>query len=192
MKISVINHRQKNWIAIETDYNDKRLVQIKAVKGRKWSQTNKKWLIPNTKENQDFIKSLLKVDDKKATDVVKLKKQKELTTNHLAVKKSKPKSSNLQKKAQQKSTILILKGNRLRISFYPSKEGVRYIKSLSLYRYNIDYKQWTIPYTEKNLEKMLFLPSNEILKLMLKICVRKGQKKYPNPQRLILENVQKK
>ena len=181
MKISVINHRQKNWIAIETDYNDKRLVQIKAVKGRKWSQTNKKWLIPNTKENQDFIKSLLKIDDRKATDAAKLKKQKELTTKQLAVKKSKPKSSNLQKKVQQKSTILILKGNRLRISFYPSKEGVRYIKSLSLYRYNTDYKQWTIPYTEKNLEKMLFFAKQRNIKVDVKDLREKRAKKIPKP-----------
>ncbi len=181
MKISLLNHRQQNWIAIEIDYHDKRLGKIKSKKGRKWSQTHKKWLIPNTKENQKFIKSLLKAKEPEVPDSTSYKRQKPHRANSLEDKQSPPKPTNSLKQSLQKSSLLILKGNRLRISFHPSKEGINYIKSLSLYRYNPEYKQWTIAYTEKNLEKMLYFAKQQNILVDVKDLRMKRAKKTPIP-----------
>jgi len=169
MKISLINHRQKNWIAIEADITDKRLSKIKAIAGRQWSQSNKKWLIPNTKENQKLIKSIVKFENHPPIP------KKEHSIDNQISKTKTP----LQQK--EKSKILILKGNRLRISFYPSKEGIKYIKSLSLYKYSPEYKQWTIPYTEKNIEQMVSFAKQQNITIEIIDLREKKAKKIQKP-----------
>lgn len=180
MKITVINHRQKQWIAIETDILDKRLVKIKAIKGRRWSKTHKKWLIPNTKENQVIIKSLLHIEK---NEVSKESEPNQNDRHSGKTERSKEKTF-IKNQAKEKSTILILKGNKLRISFYPSKEGLKYIKSLSLHRYSPEYKQWTIPFTDKNLEKMKYFAKKQNILIEVRDLREKRAKKLQKPPSL--------
>jgi site-specific recombinase XerD len=179
MKITLIKHRQKNWIAIETHIKDKRLDKIKAIKGRKWSQTNKKWLIPNTNENQYIIKSLLNDNTIYSTQLAENNNLKQIKTSQSTngFKQTNLKPHQFKNQTEHTSTILILKGNRLRVSFYPSKEGIKYIKALSLYSYSPEYKQWTIPYTVKNLEKMLGFAKQQNITIKVEDLREKKAKK---------------
>ncbi|WP_215907191.1 site-specific tyrosine recombinase/integron integrase [Kordia aestuariivivens] len=61
------------------------------------------------------------------------------------------------KQPKRSVTFLILKGNRLRITCHPTQKGIEYIKSLSYYHYNSEYKHWTIPYTETIVVKLELL-----------------------------------
>jgi len=152
MRVILLNHRQKDWYAISIDHQDKRIEQIKAVFGRQWSQSNQMWLLPQTEKNKQFIKSIA-----------------------IQTKISKP---SIQKK-QKNHTILLLRGNRMRIPFYPSKEGIAYIKSLAYYDYDKLYKHWTIPYTKWSFEKLssIFLKQ----KIHFEIEDKRGQKIKPTP-----------
>jgi site-specific recombinase XerD len=58
------------------------------------------------------------------------------------------------KKHKKKVTFIILKGNRLRVTCHPTQRGIEFIKSLSYYYYNSQYKHWTIPYTASNIQKL--------------------------------------
>lgn len=49
----------------------------------------------------------------------------------------------------RKETVLLQKGNRLRIPFYPKNEGIKYIKTLSYHRYSTMGNFWEIPYSEE-------------------------------------------
>jgi len=129
MKVIELNHRNKDWYGISLSLTDKRIVKIKQITGRKWSQTNKMWLIPQTNQNKIFLKSISKPKPQ-----LKQKAPK-------AIKKL-----NLQ--------VLILKGNRLRIPFYPSKQGVSFIKTLSYWQYDSQYKHWTIPFTDEIISQL--------------------------------------
>ena len=60
MKVIELNHRNKDWYGISLSLTDKRIVKIKQITGRKWSQTNKMWLIPQTNQNKIFLKSISK------------------------------------------------------------------------------------------------------------------------------------
>jgi len=128
MKVILLNHRKKDWIGISIDITDERIKKIKQIEGRTWSQSNKMWLLPFNDTNKTFIKSIAKKNNLKAKPI----------------------------SVDKEETILILKGNQIRISFYLGKKGIEYIKSLSLYRYSSEYKHWTIPYTEENIEKIKY------------------------------------
>jgi len=130
MRVSLLKHRGANWIAIEIEINDNRLEKIKALKGRKWSQTHKKWLLLHTKENEDFVKAIYLPE--------KAKKPAKTVSNNI----------------KQENRVLILKGNRIRIPFYPGKEVITYIKSLSYWHYDKLYKYWIIPFTDYNISKL--------------------------------------
>jgi len=63
------------------------------------------------------------------------------------------------KHPKQEVAFIILKGNKLRITCHPTDEGIAFIKSLSYYHYNTEYKHWIIPYTTTNvktIEDILF------------------------------------
>lgn len=126
MKVTLLKHRNKRWYAIEISKNDKRLKLIKAISERKWSRTHKKWLIPENENNKQILISISKPAHKK----------------------------NITAKKAQKHQALILKGNRLRIPFYPTVKGMAFIKSLSYWQYNDAYKHWTIPFSNENLNKL--------------------------------------
>ncbi len=131
MKVILLNHRNKEWYGITIPINDKRLELIKKINGRRWSKTQKMWLLPKNEENKTFLKtiSIEKTNTKKVQ-----KKHVKVETVH---------------------TILILKGNRLRIPFYPTKKGIEFIKSLSYFRYDVANKYWTTVYTEKSINELL-------------------------------------
>lgn len=61
------------------------------------------------------------------------------------------------KQPKRSVTFLVLKGNKLRITCHPTQKGIEYIKSLSYYHYNSEYKHWTIPYTETIVVKLELL-----------------------------------
>jgi site-specific recombinase XerD len=151
MQIFIVNHKNKDWIGIKTTVNDPLLNKIKAIEGRKWSKTKKMWLVPLSDKNKKLIKSIYykQVPEKNISPVNK--------TPGLSPKETR----------KQSVRVLILKGNQLRIGFYPGKEGVAYFKSLSLYRYNPENRHWTIPYTEKNLEKVKELAESQGLTIKI-------------------------
>ena len=126
MKVTFLKHRNKSWYAIEIRKSDKRIELIKAIKGRQWSKTHKKWLIPENENNKRFLISIS-------------------NTVH--------EETNIEKKID-KHQVLILRGNRLRIPFHPTVKGIAFIKSLTYWRYNKTYKHWTIPYNDNNLNKL--------------------------------------
>ncbi|MFK7750778.1 MAG: tyrosine-type recombinase/integrase [Kordia sp.] len=81
-------------------------------------------------------------------------------------------------------TFIILKGNRLRITCHPTQEGIKFIKSLSYYYYNSEYKHWTIPYTEINIEKL-----ESILKKQYQInYIDKREKRAKKPYKTQILN----
>ncbi len=55
---------------------------------------------------------------------------------------------------KQEVTFVILKGNKLRVTCHPTDEGIAFIKSLSYYHYNPEYKHWIIPYTTANVKTL--------------------------------------
>ena len=164
MKISTLTHRNKKWIGISTSINDPILTEIKKVEGRKWSQTNKMWLLPFNDKNQKFINNL--------------------TSNQqtVAVKtKPKPASTFTPSKKTTNHKVLILKGNQLRISFYPGKNGIKFIKSLSLWRYNKEFKTWTIPYTDYNLSKIKSIAEQQKINIVIEDLRQTKPKKVSTP-----------
>lgn len=113
---TAIFHRNQHWYGIKLPYNDPKTEKVKAIEGRKWSQSYKMWLIPKNNENKQLLSLLFN---------------------------EKP------EKQPQIESVYIKKGNRLRIPFYPTQSGIKYIKNLSYQYYSINYKFWEIPYTTK-------------------------------------------
>lgn len=159
MKVKLVKHKNLDWIGVQIDIKDKRIQNLKTIEGRKWSQTNKMWLLPVNETNKEFIRQLNRKKISDPTPNKTVSPLKEDNTTH---------------------KILILKGNQLRISFFPTKKGIKFIKSLSLYRYNPDSKQWTIPYTDYNLEKITNFGKEQGFKIIIE-DLRKSKVKKVSP-----------
>lgn len=172
MKVSLLKYRDADWIAIVIETNDNRLAKIKAIRGRIWSQTLQQWLLPHTKENEAFVKSIHFPDKEKKTN------------------------EGVNKRPQEENKVLILKGNRMRIPFYPGKETITYIKSLSYWNYDKLYKYWTIPFTEFNVSKLEELGAKNNIKFTIddkrKKTVKPKFKPLPEHCRICPDEVVKK
>ena len=159
MKITLVQHREQEWIALNMPFGDARIDLVKQVKGRKWSQTLKSWLLPVTEENKAFVRSLVKKKTKKV-DVPKVKPVKKVV-----------------KQIERKGEIWLSKGNRMTICFYPGKEGIEFLKSLPVSFYNVNKKHWIIPYTEENYERILEIAKRQNVSLVVKDYRDKGERK---------------
>lgn len=80
-----------------------------------------------------------------------------------------------------KSELLILNGNRLRISCYPTKAGIDFIKSLSYWHYDKLYKFWIIPFTDNNFEKIKSILSVEFEVTLKDLRLKKNSKNETIP-----------
>lgn len=70
----------------------------------------------------------------------------------------------------------------MRIPFYPTRIGILYIKSLSYWQYDKQYKHWTIPYTTQNvadLEKIWKEHKIEVTYVDKRIYKTKPKFEYP-------------
>jgi len=63
ISICLLQHRGKDWILLQFDPNTDWTRRIKAVPGRKWTETHRGWLVPDTPENRKLCK-LAPIDNK--------------------------------------------------------------------------------------------------------------------------------
>jgi len=141
MKISKINHRDKDRIMLQFPFDQEKVNLVKQIDGATWSQTRKAWHIPYTIESyENLIKQFPETDGSIA----------EFSKPKPTAKKEVPATL----PSIEKDVNIEVTGRKILLQLPKNDDDTRFILSLRYSKWDKKDRQWIIPHYPGNLDQI--------------------------------------
>ena len=141
MKISTINHREKDRIMLQFPFDQERVNMVKQIEGAAWSQTLKAWHIPYTIESYQKLVNLFPETDGSIAEFSKPKPE---------PKKEVPVVRTL----IEKNVNIEVIGRKIVVQLPKNDDDTRFILSLRYSKWDKKDRQWIVPNYPGNLDQL--------------------------------------
>lgn len=172
MKISKITHRNESKLQLIFEFDQSKINKIKKISGYTWSKTHKAWLLPDSSETLQQLKSLFPEDEILFDKLIENKEVAKCKNESLAAKPA----ANVHVEVINRKILIKLPKNEADISF---------IRTLRYFRWLKNERLWEIPDYPGNLDLIgdYFKERIAEIKIHDEIEIKRGNDAGRNMQR---------